>query len=131
ATIEHASIVVNRGAAGFIALPASRDRVKRHLGEVNRRALQTCRPRRAAAKHRRALAKLTDGERDVLDRLLRGFANKQIAQRLSIGLRTVELRRSKIMRKMDATSLAQLISHVCQADAGLCAATVGGDRAGG
>ncbi|MEM8864830.1 MAG: LuxR C-terminal-related transcriptional regulator [Planctomycetota bacterium] len=59
------------------------------------------------------LEKLTPAEDQVLDEMLVGMANKQIAQALEIGLRTVELRRSKIMRKMQAKSLAELIKFVC------------------
>ena len=59
------------------------------------------------------LKKLTPAEHQVLDAILDGMANKQIAQLLEIGLRTVELRRSKIMRKMEAKSLAELVKFVC------------------
>ncbi|MEN1682218.1 MAG: LuxR C-terminal-related transcriptional regulator [Planctomycetota bacterium] len=62
---------------------------------------------------RQHLAQLTPAEEEVLDSMLDGMANKQIAQKLEIGLRTVELRRSKIMRKMQAQSLAQLVKFVC------------------
>lgn len=64
-------------------------------------------------KHR--LASLTRAEHDVLDSLLEGMPNKQIAQKFSIGLRTVELRRSKIMKKMHAGNLAQLVRFVFEA----------------
>jgi FixJ family two-component response regulator len=62
------------------------------------------------------LGSLTRAEKQVLDAMLEGMANKQIAQLLQIGLRTVELRRSKIMRKMEAKSLAELVRLVCEAD---------------
>jgi len=41
--------------------------------------------------------------------LLEGLPNKRKASDLDIGLRTVELRRSNIMRKMDANSLPELV----------------------
>nr|WP_261361776.1 LuxR C-terminal-related transcriptional regulator [Aeoliella straminimaris] len=56
---------------------------------------------------------LTPAENEVVEAMLDGLANKQIAQRLSIGLRTVELRRSKIMRKMQAKSVAELVKFIC------------------
>ncbi|MEN1679100.1 MAG: LuxR C-terminal-related transcriptional regulator [Planctomycetota bacterium] len=61
------------------------------------------------------LGTLTAAEDKVLDEMLAGMANKQIAQKLEIGLRTVELRRSKIMRKMHAKSLSELVKFVCVA----------------
>jgi len=66
-----------------------------------------------AKQHQTNLTTLTPAEVQVLDAMLDGMANKQIAQALEIGLRTVELRRSKIMRKMQAKSLAQLVKYVC------------------
>jgi FixJ family two-component response regulator len=55
------------------------------------------------------LASLSEEEVDVFRRLLAGHANKRIAADLDIGLRTVELRRANIMRKMQATSLPDLV----------------------
>ena len=54
-------------------------------------------------------ATLTPAEVQVLERLLAGKANKTIAVELDLGLRTVELRRATIMKKMEANSLAELV----------------------
>jgi FixJ family two-component response regulator len=63
------------------------------------------------------LSTLTEGERDVLHRLLAGMANKNIAADLQLGLRTVELRRAKILQKLGARSLAEMVRLVTLADA--------------
>ena len=55
------------------------------------------------------MATLTEDEVAVLSKLLEGLPNKRIAADLDIGLRTVELRRSNIMRKMEANSLPELV----------------------
>jgi two-component system, LuxR family, response regulator FixJ len=55
------------------------------------------------------LATLSEDEVAVLRKLLEGLPNKRIAVDLDIGLRTVELRRSNIMKKMDAASLPELV----------------------
>jgi len=65
---------------------------------------------------RERLALLTDRERKVMELLVEGLMNKVIAKRLDIGLRTVELRRHEIMRKMDVTSVAELVRLVVQLD---------------
>lgn len=117
-TLDHAMNVVGQGARGLIVLPNSDDRISFHLREAVEVALRDQPRRRQAAKHKASLATLTAGETQVLDGMMEGLANKQIAQRLSIGLRTVELRRSKIMKKMNAVSLAQLISFICAAREG-------------
>ncbi|NLF07967.1 MAG: DNA-binding response regulator, partial [Pirellulaceae bacterium] len=49
------------------------------------------------------------GEHDVLRLLIDGMPNKTIASELNLSVRTIEVRRAKIMKKMHADSLAELI----------------------
>jgi two-component system, LuxR family, response regulator FixJ len=65
--------------------------------------------RRQRAETQSRLTSLSADELEVFRRLLAGHANKRIAADLDIGLRTVELRRSNIMKKMQATSLPDLV----------------------
>jgi two-component system response regulator FixJ len=58
---------------------------------------------------RQRLAALAPGEMDVMNALLQGKPNKKIAADLGIGLRTVELRRARLLKKMEAGSLAELV----------------------
>jgi two-component system response regulator FixJ len=58
------------------------------------------------------LASLTLRERDVLDLIVDGAANKVVAARLGLSVRTVELHRAKIMMKLGVQSLAQAIRLV-------------------
>ncbi len=58
------------------------------------------------------LALLSERERQVLDGLLEGNANKVIAIDLGISPRTVEIYRAKVMAKMEAASLAELVRMV-------------------
>ncbi|QDU29702.1 Transcriptional regulatory protein FixJ [Anatilimnocola aggregata] len=55
------------------------------------------------------LTTLSEDEIAVMRKMLEGLPNKRIASDLDIGLRTVELRRSNIMKKMGAGSLAELV----------------------
>jgi two-component system response regulator FixJ len=55
------------------------------------------------------LATLSNRERDVLDGLVAGRANKQIAFDLGISARTVEVYRANLMTKMQAGSLSDLV----------------------
>jgi FixJ family two-component response regulator len=54
------------------------------------------------------LAKLTDREREVLNHLLLGKLNKEIANELNVSQRTVEGHRSRIREKMHARGIADL-----------------------
>jgi FixJ family two-component response regulator len=57
-------------------------------------------------------AALTSAEHQVLAKIMSGATNKTIAHDLQLGMRTVEMRRSKIMEKMNAGSLQELVRLV-------------------
>jgi FixJ family two-component response regulator len=71
---------------------------------------------RAQAAHEARLAErkalLTPREQEVMELVVAGKANKVIAIDLSISERTVELHRARIMKKMQARSLAELVRMV-------------------
>lgn len=81
-----------------------------------RRALQSGRARRApqvpAAPIRRKLSSLSQRQRELLFHVSKGRTNRDIAGRLSISQKTVELHRAAMMQKMGASSLAELIRIV-------------------
>lgn len=55
---------------------------------------------------------LSQRENQVLNLIVEGESNKQIAQELGIAISTVEMHRCKIMQKMQVTNVAQLIKKV-------------------
>lgn len=55
------------------------------------------------------LSRLTEREREVFDRLAMGLTNKGIAQDLGISPRTIEIHRARIMEKLEATTLSDLV----------------------
>ncbi|MGD0897042.1 MAG: LuxR C-terminal-related transcriptional regulator [Thermoguttaceae bacterium] len=65
---------------------------------------------------RRRLAQLTPGCREVLDLLVAGRSNRQIAEELDLSVRAIEERRAKAMRAMRARSLAELVRLAVIAD---------------
>ena len=97
------------GAADFLEKPfddevmlaSVRSALMRQEGETKRQA------ERAAIENK--LAALSNRERDVLDGLVAGRANKQIAFDLGISPRTVEVYRANLMTKMQASSLSELV----------------------
>jgi two-component system response regulator FixJ len=103
---------LKEGATDFIEKPFDDDRV---LNAVQA-ALEAGRRRREEAAGIDAiaarLATLTPREREVLDGLVAGHANKTIAYDLGASPRTIEVHRGRVMEKMQARSLADLVRMV-------------------
>jgi len=74
--------------------------------------LKTRRDELRRAEVRQKLARLTPREREVLDILVAGKANKMIAYLLGTSTRTIENHRASIMDKMQANSLPELVRMV-------------------
>jgi len=93
----------------FIEKPFNQAQLKRRIQE----ALQfDTRSRCQAAHKQRLLARLetlTVRQQDVMTEILQGKSNKTIAQELGIGKRTVEDHRIRLMKKMGAKHLVELI----------------------
>ncbi|OZG72905.1 DNA-binding response regulator [Hahella sp. CCB-MM4] len=63
-------------------------------------------------KLQQRIESLTPREREIMDMMIEGNANKVIAIELDISQRTVEIHRSRVMQKMGTHSLAQLVQMV-------------------
>ena len=109
ADVPTAVKAMKQGAETFLEKPCSEEELWTAINEVLHRDRQQQSQQRQAAEIRSHLAELTPDELAVYRMLVDGFQNKQVASRLGIGLRTVELRRSTIMRKMQASSFSELV----------------------
>ncbi len=74
-----------------------------------------------ALQTKRNIQQLSQREREVLRFMIEGLANKQIARRLEISIRTVEGCRHRIFEKTGTRSLAQLVRFVVQSKVDLAA----------
>jgi two-component system response regulator FixJ len=100
------------GAADFIQKPFRDqdliDRIHKALDQDKGR-----RAKRSEEQSIRArIALLTPREAEVMERVVRGQANKVIAMDLGVSQRTVELHRARVMRKLKMRSLAELVHAV-------------------
>lgn len=97
------------GAVDFIEKPGSEADILAALERAHEilssRPETTVPPSEVASR----LARLTGREREVVDQLLLGNTNKQIAESLGISQRTVEIHRARIREKLDVRSLSDLI----------------------
>jgi two-component system, LuxR family, response regulator DctR len=101
---------VKKGAWDFLEKPFQDnvlvDRVEAALQAVQSDEVQL------AQRLRLALASLSAREREVLDELLQGHYNKNIADHLGITPRTVEFHRANIFEKMGVGSAVELAHHM-------------------
>jgi len=103
---------MKKGAVDFIEKPfdqaALKALVERMLGEARVRA--------AESENRRLneslMSRLTAREQQVLERIVAGRLNKQIADDLGISIKTVEAHRANIMGKLNANTVADLMRTV-------------------
>ncbi len=97
------------GALNYLQKPCGEAQLAAALAEALRWNAENHQDILDRLKVRRRLGRLSAGERQVLELLLRGLSNKEIAHQLKLSVRGVEARRSKMMGTMRATSLADLL----------------------
>lgn len=109
ADVAMAVLAFTRGALGFLEKPF---RTHELLQLVNK-AIDLDRQNREKKRKRQEILKrldsLTAREREVLNYVVQGEQNKTIAVQLDISQRTVELHRSRVMEKLEASSIAELV----------------------
>ncbi len=100
---------LKRGAIDFLEKPF-RDQ---ELLEQISRAIEVDEERRSRAASvagiRGRLEKLTPREREVMELVVDGYANKQVAAKLGLSEKTIEVHRSRVMSKMRAKTLPCLV----------------------
>jgi two-component system, LuxR family, response regulator FixJ len=100
---------MKEGAVDFIEKPYQIEAIIRAI-EVALGRLGGAAPRDPAATEATArLELLTPREREVLEGLLAGLPNKTIAYDLAISPRTVEVHRARVMQKLEARSLSEVV----------------------
>jgi len=100
---------MRNGAVDFIEKPFS----DQHLIDRVQEAIARDRLRRTERKGRESVARrvstLSAREREVLDLVVTGKANKVIANELGLSPKTVEVHRARLMKKLNVSSVAELV----------------------
>jgi FixJ family two-component response regulator len=113
--VEMAVHAMQAGAVDFVQKPFS-DQVL--LDRIQKTVAQDARNRESLCKRDeivKCVAKLTPREKEVMEMVVAGNANKVIAIDLGVSERTVEIHRARVMKKMEAESLPHLVRMALEA----------------
>jgi FixJ family two-component response regulator len=103
---------MKRGAVDFLEKPIDADALLPAIEDAIGRHRLICAERKRRDEIDRRLSKLSVREREVLDHVVIGRLNKQIAADLGIAEKTVKVHRGRVMTKMRVRSVAELV-HIC------------------
>jgi two-component system response regulator FixJ len=106
--IKTAVRAMKAGASDFLEKPYSDDVLLRSIEVALEKEQRTARDRDIADAVRR-IGILSPREKEVLDGLMAGRPNKLIAYQLGISVRTVEVHRARMMERLGARQLAEVI----------------------
>jgi FixJ family two-component response regulator len=114
ADVPAAVRAMEAGAVALLEKPCRNDQLVQAIHKALERDSAQRAKRTARQDIQNRLATLTPEEYEVMQRMVAGKLNKVIANELLISLRTVETRRHKVLEKMQADSLAELVRMVVE-----------------
>jgi FixJ family two-component response regulator len=100
---------MKKGAVDFIEKPFEQQALKNLVEKMLARAREDAARIERERMNTALLSKLTPREQQVLERIVAGRLNKQIADDLGISIKTVEAHRANIMDKLNAGTVADLM----------------------
>ncbi len=100
---------MQKGAVDFIQKPFRDQELLDRIGDAlkSNQAMRSAMAESAAIRERRD--RLTTRESEVFDLVITGKPNKIVAYELDVSQRTIEIHRARVMEKMEAKSLAELV----------------------
>ena len=110
--IADAVAMLKNGAVDYLEKPIGIQRLQEAIEHAQALTLK-----RAKLYYIRTLyAQLTDKEKQVAHELMQGNLNKNIADHLDVSMRTIEVHRSQVMKKMQAQHISELIQKLVLLD---------------
>ena len=109
---------IKAGAIDFLEKPFNNEDLLASIRVASARANDSKKDRDLFAKCRQCLSSLTPREREVIQHVIDGMSNRHIAELLYVSDRTIEVHRSKAMKKMGAESIPDLVRKcdMCKKD---------------
>ena len=96
-------------ASDFLEKPFDDDKLIAAITEAFHQEEATLKDRQRSDQLRQVLKELTPREREVMDLVVMGKHNREIAPKLGISVRTVEVHKARLMSKLDVHSIPDLV----------------------
>uniref|UniRef100_UPI00405558FE response regulator transcription factor n=1 Tax=Orrella sp. TaxID=1921583 RepID=UPI00405558FE len=107
---------MKKGAVDFLEKPFNETDLREIVSRMFEQANDNLQKLTAQREHEAMLGRLTAREQQVLERIVAGRLNKQIADDLGISIKTVEAHRANIMEKLQVTTVADLMKVALAAE---------------
>jgi len=107
--VSMAVTTMKKGAVDFIEKPFKENELQNLVEKMLVTARNSYKEASLQKNNQSLLSKLTGRERQVLERIVAGRLNKQIADDLTISIKTVEAHRANIMEKLNVSTVADLL----------------------
>jgi len=110
--VQMAVRAMKAGVYDFVEKPFNKQVLLELVQKAVNESRKTFQSRTRKDEILRRLDLLTERERQVLDGIIAGDGNKAIAHQLQLSIKTVEVHRARLMKKMHANSLVELMKMV-------------------
>lgn len=107
--IPMATDAMRKGAIDFLSKPYNNELFLRRVRQALATDAQQWQVRERRACLLRTFSALTKREQQLLDLIIKGSSNKEIARELIISIKTVEAHRARLVKKLEVKSLAELV----------------------
>ena len=99
---------IKNGAFDFMTKPVNSEELLNRVEDAMNLSKELQKERNFTQLFEERMNELTDRETEVLNNIVRGLSNKQISEKLKNSIRTIELHRARILKKMNATNAIEL-----------------------
>lgn len=100
---------IKSGAIDFLTKPLDHTAIINAVSRALKKDVEEIEANRTVSEIRQRMSRLTPRESEVLHLVVGGLLNKQIALKLGISIKTVKIHRGRVMHKMQAESIAELV----------------------